>query len=126
MTRSGITAQQADVLAHLYDHGACTLQQLREHTGLCRSQINALQLAMRNLALITIEPGHKAKKPFYLVNTMVGARALGAYQDEQEAKAVVKVPPAAFNTKGTEYKPTTQAYYRNSGNRHIASAGVRC
>lgn len=60
--------------------------------------------------------------------SMAGCRALAAHKRLQDAarmkEGLVKGP--TYNIFEHNYNPPTHHYYRNNGNVHISSAGVRC
>ena len=124
--RQPITAHEALVLEALRTHGTATLAVLQERTGLCATQLNRAQRAMQERGFVTTDFSHTRRVPMQLMVSMAGCRALLHHLRELEAKAVERVPPPTFNTHGTSCKPEGRVYYRNNGNKHIASAGVSC
>jgi len=121
-----LTPQQSAVLDALREVGPSTLKDLKALTGLGQTYLQRANIQLLGLELLTTDYDPTKIVPMTLTITRTGSRALARHKRLVELAAQDIVPPATFNTKGTEYKPTTQAYYRNSGNRHIASAGVRC
>ena len=128
-----LTAGQADLLGAMQAVGTMTLVELCAITGVGRT------MAMRHLAdlrardLVTQDkpvpqPDQpKSGHPAWLYNTTrAGDRALARYKRKAEDATNEVVPPPTFTTCGQPYEPPKQAYYRNSGNTHIASAGVPC
>ena len=60
--------------------------------------------------------------------TPAGRRAYWTYRHKMELAATkaLAAPALTYNTRGQAYVPPTNVYYRNAGNTHIASQGVRC
>jgi len=58
--------------------------------------------------------------------TGIGRSVANGQSRSWAARAGTGVPPPTFTTAGSVYQPDQRSYYRNDGNTHIDSYGVRC
>lgn len=132
-----INARQAAMLAALQDApGPMTLLQLQQAAGLGRIMGGRYALDLRERELVeVIKPfatsGDDADTPkrrsaWLYTLTHAGRRALARHERKLVDADKVLVPSPTFNTAGLLYVPPKQTYYRNEGNRHIASRGYAC
>lgn len=129
-----LTAGQADLIGAMQAVGAMTLVELCAITGVGRTMAMRHLADLRSRDLVTQDkpvpqPDQpKSGHPAWLYSlTAAGGRALLRHQRKQEDAANVVVPPPTFTTAGQPpWQPPKDVYYRNGGNRHIASAGVPC
>lgn len=121
-----LTAQQAMVLDALREVGTSTLKDLKALAGLGQTYLQRAHHELLALELLTSEFDRSTLQPMTLTITRTGSRALARHKRLVELAAQDIVPPPTFNTAGTFYEPPPRSYYRNEGNKHIASAGVGC
>lgn len=127
-----ISAGQAGLLEAL-ESGPLTRTEMTAISGLGRTMVSRhmTDLVARGLVEHTKQPSpegapRQGHPPLIYSLTPAGGRALLRHQRKVVVAAHVVVPPPTFTTCGQPYEPPKQVYYRNSGNRHIASAGVGC
>jgi len=129
--RDIINMIQAAMLDVLRDepHSLCP-SDLFARMGISRSQGMKQMVGLREADLVTETSPvcKKTRAPALWTISMAGRRALGDYGRKQEQAAARAMAVAAPTNSiwGTTYTPPPTAYYRNNGNRHIASAGVQC
>lgn len=121
-----LTPQQALVLDALRKVGPCTQKELRALTGMGQTYLQRAHRELLELELLTTDPDRAKPAPMTLTITRTGSRALARHKRLVELAAQDIVPPPTYNTFGTSYAPPPRSYYRNAGNKHIASVGVRC
>lgn len=132
-----INAHQANILDALRDaSGPLTLKHLQAVCGLARTMTGRLVDDLRLWGLVDEargmdvmpEPtkGQSRKALLFTINAS-GRRALGRFKRELEAEQIEVVPPARNSLfEADTYVPNSQAFYRNTGNKHIASRGFQC
>lgn len=121
-----LTPQQAAVLDALRDQGTCTLKDLKAATCLGQTYLQRTHHELLGLELLTSDYDRSTLQPMTLTITRTGSRALARHKRQIELAALEIVPPPTYNTAGTTFTPPPRSYYRNAGNAHIASHGVRC
>ena len=121
-----LTPQQAAVLDALREVGPCTLKELKALSGLGQTYLQRANNQLLDLELVTTDYDRTKLVAGTLAITRTGSRALARHKRLVELAAQDIVPPATFNAFGTVYVPPPRSYYRNEGNKHIASAGVGC
>lgn len=125
-----ITEQEAALLTALRKAKiSMSLDDARKASGLTHRLFHPAQIALRERKLVDNDP-HRGHANIVLLRiTTLGKRHLTAYMraiEQAQATRPAIVPPPTYNTAGTDYVPSTTGYYRNSGNKHIKSVGVRC
>ena len=125
-----LTPQQALVLDALRTVGTMTLAELRALTGLGRTYLRRAHHELLALELLTSDYTRGKGRPMTLTITRTGCRVLPRHQREAERKSeraeLQVVPPRGYDIDGAVYAPPRHSYYRNDGNKHIASVGVGC
>lgn len=121
----------ADAQAVMLDHmraalGPVTFAALHRVTGLTRTLANRHLDVLRERELVDLIRAGKSHKPALWAISRTGSRALARHKRQAEQAALEIVPPPTYNTIGTFYEPPPRSYYRNEGNKHIASRGVSC
>ena len=66
--------------------------------------------------------------PWHTPESDIFCKAFEAAKASQTEQGMtgVKVPPPQVDKKGGQYTRPRDAYYRNTGNRHVHSAGIPC
>jgi DNA-binding MarR family transcriptional regulator len=125
-----LTPQQALVLDALRTVGTMTLAELRVLTGLGQTYLRRAHHELVALELLTSDYTRGKGRPMTLTVTRTGCRVLARHKREVGRKSdradLQMVPPRSYDIDVTTYKPAAYAYYRNEGNKHIASVGVGC
>lgn len=129
--KTHINAGQANVLQALrndVNQDGLTHLRLQEVCEMCRTVMVRHMLDLREYALVVeLEPPGVKKAALWGIS-MAGRRALADYDHKLDLAATraMRVAPPSRSIWGTHYTPPSNVYYRNNGNRHIASAGVLC
>lgn len=135
-TTDAITPGQAELLDLMRDAlGPLSRRELLAGAHMSRTMMKRHLLKLQGAGLLDVTlavhqadaPGDKRGNKAYLYSiTRTGSRALARHKRLIKLAAQEIVPPPTYNTAGTFYEPPPRSYYRNEGNKHIASAGVRC
>jgi hypothetical protein len=135
-TTDAITPGQAELLDLMRDAlGPLSRRELLAGAHMSRTMMGRHLLELQGAGLLDVTlavhqadaPGDKRGNKAYLYSiTRTGSRALARHKRQFEEAGRDVVPPPTFNTAGTTFEPTHRSYYRNAGNKHIASAGVGC
>lgn len=129
-SREIINAAQALILQALRDASATGLScpELVTVCELSRTVIVPQLVDLRERGLVYEQVPKTGQKPIKWGVSMLGRRTLFDYlrlvRAATERAMATRAP--TYNTHGTTYEPPVGVYYRNNGNRHIPSAGVRC
>ena len=134
--REIINADQALILQslrHAGPKGGLTMTELvlveRERNGLYRGSVERAMADLRERELvIELTPKQHGRIVAKWGASIQGRRAEVEYTRHQQklADRAAAAPPPTFNTKGSSYTPPANVFYRNNGNTHIPSLGVRC
>lgn len=133
--REIINADQALILQDLRDagpKGGLTMTELvlieREMHGLYRGPVARAMADLRERELVIELSPKQGNVGAKWGASMQGRRAFFDHlrQVQKLADRAAAAPPPTFNTKGSSYTPPANVFYRNNGNKHIPSLGVRC
>jgi len=131
---SPLTAAHARVLAAMIDaHGPATTATLSAANGMGRTYFERTLNDLVRLTMATAtEPDQRqgagrGRIAKLWAITRNGRRALARHEQVADDAQRQVVPPARINLfKQPGLEPVPSAYYRNNGNTHIPSHGVRC
>lgn len=132
-----ICGSQAKLLALMQDTpGRLGMQELMGGAGISRTFASRLLMELRELDLADVATAGELPEPradkrgrtakLYTI-TRAGSRALVRYQRKADDAEKVVVEPARSNMFARpDYVPSSTAFYRNAGNKHIQSRGYPC
>lgn len=122
-----INALQAEMLEALRAAPEpLTLTQIEAAVSKAESACMRSMADLRERELVDVVRKGAGRLPMLIGISRTGSRALAAHKRRQAAPARDVVAPPTYNTAGQPYVPPRQVYYRNEGNRHIASRGFPC
>jgi len=122
-----INARQAEILGVLVTCESANADKLLQASGMGRSTLSREVSDLRERELVHSQRGGHHRTLVY-VATVDGRLALQAYsrQCAPQAAGPDAAKKSTISFFGDPYVPPTTAYYRNNGNVHIASRGLRC
>lgn len=130
-----INGHQADMLELMREAlGPLSMRDLQTGITLGRTMVMRHLVDLRERGLVDmmqhvseVPAPHQGRHALLYAISRSGSRALARYKRRLEESERVIVPPPTFNTRALPpYEPPKQSYYRNAGNRHIASRGFSC
>jgi hypothetical protein len=108
--------------------GGLTRLELEQAVQMCRTFARRQLIGLHEQLLVHELPLRLGSRATVLGITLAGWRAYWTYRHKLELAATkaLAAPALTYNTRGQAYVPAANAYYRNNGNVHIASQGVKC
>lgn len=119
------TPTQLIILQMLADKGPLPRQPLMQAASIGHNTMAKVFESLEYRGLVVEGERPRGRSHCLIEITMAGRRALadleaGTYNE------LARVPPPTRNKLEGFYRPPADAYYRNNGNKHIASRGVSC